>query len=229
MLDLSDAPEQRPGELIPDGTFAQLKLAIRPGGHNIVGADVDDLGIFKASERSDAVMLDCELSVLRGPHSGRKLWTMLVVAGGRLDEAGNSKGGAIAKATMRAMVDSALGLDPKDASDATKAKRRLPNYRSLDGIEFFAKIGIEQGGPAPNGGTYPDKNIITHIVVLGEPQYAALKAGQEMPPAPSGLITPARTAAAPAPAQPAWMQQPQQQPAAIPQAAPAQGPSWLRR
>ena len=81
---------------------------------------------------------------------------------------------------LRAIVDSALGLDPKDMSEAAKAKRNVGGFRNLDGIEFFAKIGIERD----DNGTYPDKNKIARVVVPGEPQYAALKAGKEVAPAP---------------------------------------------
>ena len=67
---------------------------------------------------------------------------------------------------------------PPITLEAAKAKRALPSFRSLDHIEFFARLGIERGGQAPDGGTYPDRNRIGHIIVPGEPQYAALKAGE---------------------------------------------------
>jgi hypothetical protein len=118
---------------------------------------------------------------------------------------------------MRAMIDSALGLDPKDTSDAAKAKRNLPSFRSLNGIEFFAKLGIESGG-----GTYPDKNRIAHVVVPGEPQYAPLKAGQEVASALSQARPSSAAAPRPAPAQPAW-----QQDTADAKPTASAGPSWL--
>jgi len=57
--DLNDAqPQMAPiGELIPDGTFAKVRLTIRPGGVN--GATPADAGLLKASQSSDARMLDC--------------------------------------------------------------------------------------------------------------------------------------------------------------------------
>jgi len=126
---------------------------------------------------------------------------------------------------LRATIDSALGLDPKDMSDAAKAKRVLRGFRDLSGIEFFAKIGVEHGGQAPDGSQYPDKNKIAHVVVPGEAQWAALKAGKEIAPTPSASSA---TAPRSAPAQqprPAWQQD---APATAQRAAATAGPAWLK-
>ena len=50
---------------------------------------------------------------------------------------------SITKSTLRAMIDSALGLDPEDMSEATKAKRILRGFADLSGITFVAKIKVE--------------------------------------------------------------------------------------
>ena len=127
--DLNDAqPQMAPiGELIPDGTFAKVRLTIRPGGVN--GATPLDAGLLKASQSSDAKMLDCEFTVVDGPYARRKFWQSFTVAGGKLDEKGQSIGWKISKSAFRAMVDSALGLNPKDETTAAKAKRVLPGLK----------------------------------------------------------------------------------------------------
>jgi hypothetical protein len=221
--DLNDAPEQRDG-VIPDGNYCALRMTLRPGGENFPGCSEADLGLCKASLQSDAMYLDAEFEVLAGPHAGRKFWQIFTVFGGKVGEDGVSKAWNISKSTLRAIVDSALGLDPKDMSDATKAKRSLRGFNDLHGIEFFARIGIERGGPAPGGGQYPDKNRITHVVVPGELQYAALKAGKEVAPAPSAVKD--SMPASPAPA-PAWQQQDTPMPASPAKSA-TQGPAWLK-
>jgi hypothetical protein len=123
MLDLNNAPEKRSEGAIPDGTFAPLKMALKPGGESIAGCAELDLGLFKASLNSDATYLDCEFTVTAGSHAGRKIFQPMTVAGGKLGEDGVSKAWNITHATFRAIIDSALGLDPKDMSDAAKAKR----------------------------------------------------------------------------------------------------------
>lgn len=241
-MDLNDAPEQREfGAVIPDGTFAKLKGHIRPGQHTLPSAEQIDAGLFKASGSSDAVMLDWEFTVLQGPHARQKIWQLTTVAGGSLDEKGQSKAGNISKAMFRAMIDSALGLDPKDMSDATKAKRVLRGFSDLDGIEFVARVGIEKGGiNNQTGGQYPDKNRIAHVVVPGEPEWQPVMAGQEVSAKPTGAVTP--RVGAPAAAQqakPAWQRDaapaPGWQNGATPTSpAPAEaavaaaGPAWLR-
>jgi hypothetical protein len=225
MIDLNDAPEQRPDSVIPDGTFCGLKMTIRPGGGNIAGCSEIDLGLFKQSLTSDVAYLDCQFAVCGGPHKGRTFFQNMTVAGGKVGEDGVSKGWNITKSVLRAMVDSALQLDPKDMSEAAKAKRSLRGFHDFDGIEFFARLGIERGGQTPDGGQYPDKNRIAHIVVPGEPQYALLRAGQEVAPSPSHIKPSGSGGSAPsAPAQdkPVW----QQDTAEVKPVASA-GPSWL--
>jgi len=229
--DLNDAqPQMAPiGELIPDGTFAKVRLTIRPGGVN--GASPMDAGLLKASQSSDARMLDCEFTVVDGPHARRKFWQSFTVAGGKLDEKGQSIGWKISKSTFRALVDSALGLDPKDESPATKAKRVLPGLRHLEGITFAARLMVE---PASNP-QYRDQNRIANVVLPDEPQHAAIMRGETVTPDPVNAPprkaasvpapgwqapAPAWGAGQPTPAAPTWGAAPQ--PAAAP--APAWGP-----
>ncbi len=236
--DFNDAqPQMMPvGELIPDGTFAKVRMSIRPGGVN--GSVPMDAGLLKASAESDAKMLDCEFTVVEGPFVRRKFWQNFTVAGGKLDDKGQSKGWNISKASFRAMVDSALGLNPKDMSDAAKAKRVLQGLKQLDGITFVARIMVE---PASDP-KYRDQNRLANVVVPGDPQYDAVMKGETVTPDPinakprklaagtGGQNAPAwATDAAPAQAPQQgtvpWNQQPatQQQPPA----PPAAGPAWL--
>ena len=231
--DLNDAqPQMAPiGELIPDGTFAKVRLTIRPGGVN--GASPMDAGLMKASQSSDARMLDCEFTVVDGPHARRKFWQSFTVAGGKLDEKGQSIGWKISKSTFRAIVDSALGLDSKDESPGAKAKRVLPGLRHLEGIIFAARIMVE---PASNP-QYRDQNRIAHVVLPDEPQHAAIMRGENVapdpvnaPPRKAASVTapgwqapaapPAWGAAQPSPAAPNWG------PAPHPAVAPAPTPAW---
>jgi len=214
--DLNDAqPQMAPiGELIPDGTFAKVRLTVRPGG--VDGATPMDARLLKASQSSDAKMLDCEFTILEGPHARRKFWQSFTVAGGKVDEKGQSIGWKISKSTFRAMVDSALGLDPRDESPDAKAKRVLPGLKHLDGIVFAARIMVE---PASNP-QYRDQNRIANVVLPDEPQHGPIMRGETVPPEP--VKAPPRKAASTTPPAwqapaPAWGAQPQ---------APAAAPGW---
>ena len=220
-------PQMVMGDLIPDGTFAKLRLTIRPGG--VDGAVPMDQGLLKASGSSDAKMLDCEFTVMEGPFAKRKLWQMFTVQGGKLDEKGQSKGWNISKSAFRAMIDSALGLNPEDMNEATKAKRVIQGLKQLDGIAFWGRIMIELA----SNPQYRDVNRLANVVTPAEKEYAVLSRGDSVPPHPVGAR--AKTQAA-VPAQqsltPAWAGKSapaaQVQPQPLQQAAPkTAGPAWL--
>jgi len=176
MYDMNDAGPQMPpaGDLIPDGTFAKLQMTFRPGGTN--GAVPMDAGLLRASRSSDIKQLDCEFTVVEGSFARRKFWQMLTVSGGKLDDKGQSKGWNISKATLRAMIDSALGLDPKDESPAARQKRVIQGLKQLDGIVFAARIMVEPSSDPQ----YKDTNKLANVVVPGEPVYAAIMRGESV-------------------------------------------------
>lgn len=228
MFDFNDAePQMGPiGELIPDGTFARLKLKIRPGG--VDGAVPADKGLLRAAGKSDAKMLDCELIVMSGPYARKRLWQNFTVAGGKLDDKGQSIAWKISKSTFRAMIESATGLDPKDMSDAAKAKRTIQALSQLQGIEFAARLMIDHREP-----DYRDQNQLANVILRGEPNYEAIMRGESVDADPVNARPrkpKAQAASAPvwgndAPAQNAgnsWASQPQ-----TAQQSSAPAPAWL--
>jgi hypothetical protein len=180
-FDMNDVAPQQSGDLIPDGTFAKVTMSIRKGGTD--GASEVDRGLLKPSNQpgSDVLMLDAEFTVAEGPHARRKFWQNFTVQGGKLDEQGQSIGWKISKSQFRAMIDSALGLNPEDMSEAAKAKRVLRGLADLDGITFVAKIQIEPNrNPA-----YKDANKLDHVVLPTAPEWQKVMAGETVPAQPS--------------------------------------------
>jgi hypothetical protein len=219
-------PQMVLGDLIPDGTFAKLRMTIRPGG--VDGAAPMDARLLKASTSSDAKMLDCEFTVVEGPHAKRKFWQMFTVAGGKLDEKGQSKGWNISKSAFRAMIDSALGLNPEDLSEAAKAKRVIQGLKQLDGITFIGRVMIE---PSSNP-HYKDVNRLANVVVPGEKEYVVLMRGEQLAPQPVGAKPRSKDSASPKPSTtPAWanspVQPPQPQPLAAAVPTKPSGAAWL--
>jgi hypothetical protein len=215
-FDMNDAEPQKSGELIPDGTFAKVTMTIRPGGTD--GQSEIDRGLLKASNApgSDVLMVDAEFTVAEGPHVRRKFWQMFTVSGGKVDEHGVSIGWKISKGSFRAMIDSALGLDPQNMSEAAKAKRILRGLADLNGITFVAKIKVEPSDDP----RYGDSNKLDRVVLPSEPEWRKVMDGEVLAPSPSTRARP--KAASPAsPAAPAWGQ-----PAASPPASAA--PAWSR-
>lgn len=213
-FDMNEVEPQQSGDLIPDGTFAKVVMTLRRGGTD--GTGEVDRGLLKSSNQpgSDVLMLDAEFTVAEGPHVRRKFWQMFTVQGGKLDESGQSIGWKISKSTFRAMIDSALGLNPEDMSEAAKARRVLRGLADLDGISFVAKIQVE---PSRNP-AYKDANKLDHVVLPTAPEWKRVMAGEPVPAQPTSKPRPAAAAPAQA-ALPAWGQ-PQ---ATVAHAAPAWG------
>ena len=153
--DYSDAPPARDLELIPHGTTATLVLHPRPGG---VGED----GMLKRTRAGDAEMLDCELVVADGPHAKRKFWERWILSG---TTAGQAQAAEIARSTLKAILDSALGLKPDDLSPQARAARTV-SLKQFEGMSFIGRIGIEKGRPRNDGSgeNWPDKNILMGVV-----------------------------------------------------------------
>ena len=213
-FDMNDAEPQKTSETIPDGTFAKVTMVLRPGG--IDGESEIDRGLLKpsATDGSDMLSLDAEFTVAEGPHIRRKFWQTLTVSGGKLDENGVSIGARITKSQLRAMIDSALGLDPEDMSEPTKAKRILRGFADLSGITFVAKIKVE----ASDNPAWSDKNRLDYVVVPTAPEWLKVMDGETVPPRPGNRRQ--ATPATPGAATPAW--------GTRAQPAPTTGPAWAQ-
>lgn len=240
-FDMNDVEPQRASELIPDGTFAKVVMHVRPGGAD--GASSIDQGLLKPSSTpgSDVLMLDCEFTIAEGTHARRKFRQSFTVMGGKPDDKGQSMGWNISKRVFRAMIDSALGLDPADMSEDAKNKRRLDGLSQLNGIGFVAKIGVEPSRDPK----YSDRNVLDRPILPDEKEWKMVMEGQTVPPSPSRHRAAAPAQTPQAASKPAWAQPQVQTPAAAPvqasgapawqqNAAPAsqpqpkaEGPSWL--
>ena len=102
-------------ELIPDGTIAKVSMLVKPGGEGEGG--------WLTQAASGNLYLNCEFVVTEGKYARRKFWQVLVLVGGKKNEKGESMSANISKATLRAIVESAKGVDPKDTSEDAKAKK----------------------------------------------------------------------------------------------------------
>ena len=183
-------------------------------------------------------MLDCEFTVSEGPLARRKFWQMFTVQGGKVDENGVSIAWKISKSTFRAMIDSALGLDPQDMSEAAKQKRILRGLADLNHITFIAKIKVE----ASDDARYGDQNRLDRVVLPNEKEWRLVMDGKDVPASPSRSRGTAAKTATPqpawAPAKPQTGQQPQRRrlPAnrlvaaasRTPHRAKPPGPAWLK-
>jgi hypothetical protein len=189
-FDYSDATAPLDMELIPAGLIATVQTRVRPGE--------DD--VLKRSKDGRSQYLDLEFILVDTKQAKMKFWQNLLLAG---ETDGHKQMAEKSKSILKAILDSAYGLNPDDKGPEARAKRRK-ELTEFDGLRFLVKIGIEKGKKKDDGsgGTYKDRNVIDTIITLDKPDY---RGPVEQSASPNGGSPPPAPAAAPI-AKPAWAQ-----------------------
>lgn len=156
--------------LIPEGTVAHVKISIIPGGE---GPD----GQLTQSKTSDVIMLCFMATILSGAYAHYNFWFNIMLDGGKRDINGYSQCGQIGRKQIRAILESARNIRPDDMSESALAARRITGWADLDGLTFWAVIGIEKD----KKGMYPDKNRIKRILTPAWKAMAESRHRQPMP------------------------------------------------
>jgi hypothetical protein len=124
-FNLAERQSAPSGEPIPEGTVAPVIMALRE---------------IKTG-KSGAQGLDVEYTVTAGPFKGRKSWGWIGIAGNGSE--GHNTMVRISHAALRAMLESAYGIDPADDKAAAMEARRINEWEDLDGLEFVARFSVE--------------------------------------------------------------------------------------
>jgi hypothetical protein len=176
-LGLDTANETQGFEVIPAGTQVTLVMNIRPGNIGIEN-------LLKRTSKGDAEFLDVEFTVKDGEFNKRKLFANMLLDG---VTAGHGKAGEFSRSLLRAIFESAHGIDPDDSSPATRAHRESATLAGFQGATFLATVEVEKGGKRPEGGFFKDKNVIGKVLRVGDQGYRRL---EQPPPAPIERSTP---------------------------------------
>jgi hypothetical protein len=185
-INYADAEDQQSRDLFPGGVYP-LKAEVILGGHG-----EDGTLTLASSKRSLHLALVC--TVNEGEHRGRKVWDNVTVAlaennslpplePGKLNKLQTAV--RIGRARIKALLNSARGLDPNDKSEATEAKRAIESHDDLTGMIFWAEISEE---PARDG--YAARNKIERIVEPCDADYP--KAAKTQPAASAAIALPPR-------------------------------------
>lgn len=195
--DFNDAQDQQSYDLIPKGTLARVRMTIKPGGfdspeHGWTG------GYATQNDKTGSVYLNAEFVVTEGEFARRKVWSLIGLYSPKGPDWAN-----IGRAFVRAILNSSRNLHPQDNGAQAAAARRIQGFADLDGIEFLAKIDVEQdqqGQP---------KNAIKVAIQPDHKDYARLMGVTPRPPAgTSPSAPPAAPASMPAAANPPRAPQP---------------------
>lgn len=152
----NDAEDQMSYELIPHKTIAKVAVNIKRGGY--ITKQWDD-GYATKSNSSNSVYLACEFIVIGGEYDNRKVWSNI----GLYSEA-SDKYATIGRSTIKAILESANNLHPKDKSPQAEQIRNIKDFGDLNNLHVVAEIVINDKGQNP-------KNEIKTIITPGHPKY----------------------------------------------------------
>jgi hypothetical protein len=154
MMNFNDAEQQKEYGLIPADTIAKARLVLKPGN------DFSD-PLLTRSKNGESCYLDCEFVILEGQFAKRKIFDKIGISG---SDVWINMG----KARIRAILESAKNVNPKDMSEAALASRKITSFDELAGLDVVIKIGIE----SDRGGVYQDKNRVMSIITPDHISYA---------------------------------------------------------
>lgn len=163
MMNFNDASLQASFELIPANTIAKARLVIKAGN------DQNDPFVTKG-KNGHTSYLNCEFIILEGVYAKRKVFDKIGLAGS--DVWVN-----MGKARIRAILESAKGINPKDMSEIAMAARKINSFEELNGLDCVIKIGIERD----KQGQYQDKNRVAAIITPEHISYNEYMNGQDIP------------------------------------------------
>lgn len=193
--DFSDAEEQRDFALIPPKTLAKVIMTIRPGGYDDPGQGWVG-GYATCSEKTGAIYLNAKFTVLEGPFAKRVVFGLIGLYSPKGPDWGN-----MGRSFLRAILNSARGVQPADQTPQAQSARRIRGFADLDGLEFVVRIDVEKD---QNG---DDKNVVKAAIQPDHKEYAALMGVIARPALTSNSAPGTSTAPATAvPTRPAWAQ-----------------------
>lgn len=162
MLDFNSAETQGTGGAgpIPEDSIVAFKMTIRPPK---AGKEGSTHSLFCKSGKGNEY-LDVEFEVNSGAYAGRKVWQNFTLVG-------SDQAAKISMRTLRAIVESARGIAPSDASPAAAAGRQLSDWDDFNSMVFLAKVGckVEQ---SQKDGNYYVNNEIKRIITLDDEEYS---------------------------------------------------------
>ena len=199
-FDFNSAAEQSSYALIPKNSLVRVRMTIKPGGYDDPSQGWTG-GFATRSVSTGSVYLNCEFVVLDGPFARRKMWSLIGLYSAKGAEWTN-----MGRTFIKAILNSARGINPDDSSPAAQNARRISGFADLEGIEFVGKVDWEKD---QNG---EDKCVIKSAITPEHRDYAAHMNGAAQAPSggsasSSGANAYAQaTGRAPVPGRPSWAQ-----------------------
>ena len=163
MIDFNYAESQNSFDLIPANTIAKARLVLKAGN------DPSDHFITR-SRGGNTAYLNCEFIILEGKYAKRKIFDKIGLEG-------SDRWTNMGKARIRAILESAKGINPKDVSEIAVAARKINSFDELNNLDVVIKVGVEHD----KNGQYQDKNRVIAIITPDNFAYSEFTHGQDIP------------------------------------------------
>ena len=162
MLDFNNAEIQTEGSgsAIPEDSIVPFKMTIRPPKS---GKEGTTHSLFcKSGKGNEYIDVEFEC-VAENQYAGRKIWQNFTLVG-------SDQAAKISMRTLRAIVESARGISPTDASPAAAAGRQLSDWADFNSLVFLAKVKcvVEQ---SQKDGNFYVNNEFKKIITLDDEEY----------------------------------------------------------
>lgn len=161
MIDLNQGELQGNGGSgpIPEDSIIAFTMTIRTPK---AGKEGSTHAMFSRSSKGNEY-IDVEFEAL-GSYAGRKIWQNFTLVG-------SEQAAKISMRTLRAIVESARGISPSDASPAATAGRQLSDWLDFNSMTFLAKVGtvVEQ---SQKDGQFYVNNTLKRIITPDDSEYA---------------------------------------------------------
>jgi hypothetical protein len=168
----NDAETQTSYDVIPAKTLAKVRMTLKPGG--VDNAYLGWTGGYATRNlETGSAYLSAEFVILEGPFAKRKVWSLIGLHSEKGPDWAN-----MGRAFVRAILNSARGIQPQDQSPQAQQARCIQGFADLDGIEFAARIDVEKDQRSGE-----DRNIIRVVIEPNHKDYPVLMAGGGATPA----------------------------------------------
>jgi hypothetical protein len=239
-VDFNEAPQQGSGAgPIPEDSVVVVVAEIREPK----AAKVGTVNSLFCKAPSGYEYLDFEFTVISPKFKDRKIWQNFMLAYTKAPTDKSAQAISISMRTLRAMVEAARKISPKDTSpEATKA-RVISGFADLNSMLFPVVVGCEWGNPNDSGKRYLN-NTIKRIVTPDDERFekvfedpeGCLLSNKPLPPEPETAGAPpggpkldwGKTAAAPSAQTVADSGQKAADQGTIPGVKQATKPAWVK-
>jgi len=162
MLDFNGAEIQSEGtgSAIPEDSIVPFKMTIRPPK---TGKEGTTHNLFCKSGKGNEY-IDVEFEA-QGHFAGRKVWQNFTLVG-------SDTAAKISMRTLRAIVESARGISPSDASPAAAAGRQLSDWADFNDLVFLAKVKCVVEQSTKDGNWYVN-NEFKKVITPDDSEYTA--------------------------------------------------------